>query len=224
MELEGLVARMLGDISKVQAQGSGKKWAEDNAKRLNALEGQVREQTNEAKEYTKNKCMEMDAKLAKLRDELDIHLPRMMADLEARIQNALPSLPATQRLDDVENRIKAIEQINMAAGPAPQAVAADIAENNFTARVNALEIFTKAQADAVSMQQVYLQGLHSSKPEEVQTLAACFAHIDQEIGRIKTKLPQVLDDAKRMVQSTAQEIKNEHGKALSDILGGGGPR
>ena len=91
-------------------------------------------------------------------------------------------------------------------------------------RLSALEKFVKAQADAVSIQQVYLQGLHSSKPEEAQTLAACFGYVEQELGLIKAAMKdpvhkqKMLDEAKRMVQSAAQEIKDECSKALVDAL------
>ena len=41
--------QMADNISKLQAQGSGKKRAEDNGRRLDSLEGQIQIQNNEAK-------------------------------------------------------------------------------------------------------------------------------------------------------------------------------
>jgi len=157
-----MVAQMADAISKLQAQGSGKKRAEDNGRRLDSLESQIQVQNNEAKEYTRTKCMEMDAKL---RQELDHFSSKMIADLSI----------ATQRLNDLEKfveaqaaamskivegmttRINAVEQTVMAAGSATQPAAAnDVTqtESNLTARLNSLEIIVKAHGDAVSMQQV----------------------------------------------------------------------
>ena len=72
-------------------------WAEDNAKRLDALEGQVREQTKEAKRYIDAKCKEMGGRL---RIELDTNIPNFMGDLDGRVAG---------RIQDLEDNLKAWE-------------------------------------------------------------------------------------------------------------------
>ena len=42
-------------IARVSAQETSRKWAEDSAKRLDAIESQVREQTKEANAYARHK-------------------------------------------------------------------------------------------------------------------------------------------------------------------------
>ena len=74
-----------------------RKWAEDNAKRLDALEGQVREQTNEAKRHAEAKCKEIDGKL---RTELDTNIPKFLGELESKVAN---------HVKELEDKLKAWE-------------------------------------------------------------------------------------------------------------------
>ena len=67
--------------ARVWAQEASREWAEDNAKRLDAIEAQVRQQTNEAKEYAFNKCLESDKQL---RLDLDKTIPDMLASSRIR--------------------------------------------------------------------------------------------------------------------------------------------
>ena len=97
------IARLTAHMAKTEAyfektspeHDRTRKWAEDNAKRLDALEGQVREQTNEATHYTEATCKEMDGKL---RIELDTNIPKLMGDLDDRVAG---------RIKDLEDKLKA---------------------------------------------------------------------------------------------------------------------
>ena len=163
---------------QAKALEAQRKWNEENSRRVLAMEGSVQAAAVDSNRYAKSKADE-------LKETLESVIPKAIGDVESKI---------AQRLDDIEKfikaqgdtmskfeihtttRLNAVEQtILMAAGPAPHAVSNDSAVMSLAARLSDLESTVKAQADAVSMQQVYLQGLHSSKPGEVQSLATCFA-------------------------------------------------
>ena len=65
---------------------------------LDALEGQVREQTNEAKRYTEAKRKEMDGRL---RTELGTNILKFMGDLDDRVAGL-----ALRRLDRLDASYK----------------------------------------------------------------------------------------------------------------------
>ena len=68
--IEGMERQRVNDqknlallTARVSAQETSRKLAEDSARRMDAIESQVREQTNEAKEYARHKCLESDKQL-----------------------------------------------------------------------------------------------------------------------------------------------------------------
>ena len=97
LEDQKYIALLAENLSKTEAylartspkHDRTRKWAEDNAKRLDMLEGQVQEQTNEAKRHSEAKCKEMDGKL---RTELDTDIPKFMGDLDDRVAGRIKDL------------------------------------------------------------------------------------------------------------------------------------
>ena len=146
MEHQKYAALLAENLSKTEAylaraspeHDRTRKWAEDNAKRLDALEGQVR--------YTEAKCKEMDGKL---RTELDTNIPKFMGDLGDKVAG---------RIKDLEDKLKAWEG---------------------------------------------------------QTVTGYFMHAGNELDQVKTAMAdpiykqKILDDANKIVQGIAQELRNE---------------
>ena len=117
-KLEGIIkdmeARSLEDRHKLAQLsailGADRKWTSDNAKRIDAIEGQVRDQTNKAMEYARSKCAEVDAQL---RAEIAAGVPGLEAKLttpfgivEARVR-ALEALNVTDRILSLEAKMAA---------------------------------------------------------------------------------------------------------------------
>ena len=75
-------------------QRADRKWFADNAKRIDKLEAQVREQTKEAMECARAKCVDIDGRIrdvdVRLRAELDDNIPKLSSGLEA-IDEGSPS-------------------------------------------------------------------------------------------------------------------------------------
>ena len=71
--------KMLEDVIKAieKQRTDDRKWLIDNARRLDQMEAQVREQTLEAKEYAHDKCKDIDARL---RAELDEKVRKLVAN------------------------------------------------------------------------------------------------------------------------------------------------
>ena len=93
--------------ARVSAQETSRKWAEDNAKRLDTIEGQGRQQTNEAKEYARNKCLESDKQL---RSDLDKTIPDMLAALENKMAERIKILENSTNIEaKMAERIKILE-------------------------------------------------------------------------------------------------------------------
>ena len=69
------------------------KWIQDNARRLDEVEAQVREQTTEAKEYAREKCSDVDGRIHTLnmvlRTELDAKVPKLLTDLKTNITETM---------------------------------------------------------------------------------------------------------------------------------------
>ena len=103
-----LLEKSLEELTaRVSAQETGRKWSEDNAKRLDAIESQVREQTKEAKEYARHKCLESDKQL---RAELDKTIPDMLTALEAKMAERIKIFENSSNLKaKLAERIKILE-------------------------------------------------------------------------------------------------------------------
>ena len=123
----------------------------DNARRLDAPEGQVRTQTNKAKEYTRIKCLELDRLL---RTELHANAPNLVKGHDQKIADSLPGLVQTvekglnQKIADsllgiaqaVETKVRGSLLGTMATLEAKLtgAIAENFAEDEFKERIEAL--------------------------------------------------------------------------------------
>ena len=74
---------------------------QDQAKRIDEIEGQVGEQTKEGTEYARAKCLEFDAKL---RAELDENIPKLLAGFETKVTGSLPGMLAIRSKFDRRRR------------------------------------------------------------------------------------------------------------------------
>ena len=85
------------------------KWVQAQAKRIDEIEGQVREQTKEATEYARAKCTDSDARI---RVDLDENIPKMLASLETKMETRVKELEdkVKERTDGLEQAVKGIDQ------------------------------------------------------------------------------------------------------------------
>ena len=189
-----------------------RKWTVESARRIDAVEAQVREQTREAMEYAREKCNDIDGRLRALdvglRTELDDKVPKLLTILEDKIVNtALRDLTAKSKeySDDI---VKALE--------------AKTAE-----QVKVFEAVLKAHGDQVKQHEAYLQRLHDAKPEDTQTMAGCLKYLDEELNKMKVVMTdpvhkqKMLDEAKRMMQDVAHEIKTDYDGKIGQVAGTG---
>ena len=126
----------MADVTnRMRNHDADRKWTTDNAKRIDAIEGQVRDQTNQAMEYTRSKCLELDRLL---RAELDATIPSLIAAKETKVVSLVGF---------VEARTKALEDsIQKLAGP-PEVDGANPRGHyagKFSERIDALELLVKA--------------------------------------------------------------------------------
>ena len=90
MEVQRLEDRQkLAQLSTTAADN--RKWAANDAKRIDKMEGQVREQAREAMDHARAKSTDVDARL---QAELHENVPKLLAGLETNLINTLPSLMA----------------------------------------------------------------------------------------------------------------------------------
>ena len=95
-----------------------RKWLADNAKHIDKMEWQVREQTKEAIEYLRAKCTDVEARLAATRAQLDAKIRIELAALETKMvspndPSALTALDSKfqKRIDGFNQAIKAHMQL-----------------------------------------------------------------------------------------------------------------
>ena len=62
-----------------------KKWFLNNAQRIDKMEGQVREQTKEAMEYSRAKCATADALVARFRADFHNFASKVSPDLQGEL-------------------------------------------------------------------------------------------------------------------------------------------
>ena len=136
----------------------------------------MREQTLEAKEYARGKCNDIDVRL---RAELDEKIPKLVADslgntrevngpgaasAEAKLLASLAAREA--KLSNIINvRCKMIEKYFEGALTA-QEMKLTSATENFSERIDALELLVKAHQSQTEQHQAYLKSIHDAKPGE----------------------------------------------------------
>ena len=147
-------------IDSMEKQCAGDhKWIENNARRIDQIEAQVREQTREAKDFAHSKCSEVDLRL---RAELEQNIPQMLAALELKLLKPPPS-------PDDQNALAALEA-------------------KFKARVDGLEQAlqgidqtVKVQQQLSEQHQAYLKARVDAKPGEEQTLVSYFKYLEEDV-------------------------------------------
>ena len=189
-----------------------RKWTVESARRIDAMEAQIREQTREAMEYAREKCNDIDGRLRALdvcfRTELDNKVPKLLTAFKDKITNTTLHDLAAKSKEYSDGIVK-------------------ILETKTAEQVKVLEDVLKAHGDQVKQHEAYLQRLHDAKPEDTQTMAGCLKYLDEELNKMKVVMTdpvhkqKMLDEAKRMMQDVAHEIKTDYDGKIGQVTGTG---
>ena len=199
------------------ASGLVHKWASDNAKRVDAIESQVRDQTNQAMEYARSKCTEVDAKL---RAEIAAGVPGLEAKLatpfgtmEARIK-ALEAMNVTDRIMSLEAKMAVYSTSAAKTLEAP----------GLKERIDGFDQTLKAHVSITEQHRAYLSAQFSAKPGEEQTLLAHFRRLEAEILKLGAAPlnPMAAGEVKSMLQDFETHMANKHGDAVTKQMGDSG--
>ena len=174
--------KKLEDVIKAmeKQRADDRKWLLDNARRLDQMEAQVREQTLEAREYARCKCNDIDVRL---RAALDDKIPKLVADslghthevtspgaasAEAKLLVSLAA-HAAKLASITDARCKMTEKY-VEGSLTAQEMKLTSATEKFAERIDAFELLVEAHQSQTEQHQAYLKSMHDAKPGEEQTL------------------------------------------------------
>ena len=177
------------------------KWVQAQAKRIDEIEGQVREQTKEATEYARAKCTESDARI---RADLDENIPKMLASLETKIFAPIPGIVET-RVKELEDKVKE-------------------RTDGLEQAVKGIDQAFKAHMLVTEQHQAYLKAQFDAKPGEEQTLFSHFKYLEAEIGKMSA-IPRhdgsmgqkAADEVKSMLQDLETHVTKKQDDKLSHV-------
>ena len=186
-----VVRRLQAAIDAMDKQRADRKWFADNAKRIDKLEAQVREQTKEAMECARAKCVDIDGRIrdvdVRLRAELDDNIIKLLSGLETKVSGSVPGI--------VDTRVKALEK----------SIEDKIKEciDGLDQTIEGLDQTVRAQQRLSEQHPAYLKARVDAKPGEEQTLVSYFKHLEEDVSKVTSMQAASPDPAH------AQKILNE---------------
>ena len=207
--LTAAIKHLEATIDQLEKQrADDRKWLMDNARRLDQVESQVREQTLEAKAYAREKCSDVDGRIQGLRVELDAKVPKLLIDSETKITETL-----------IEKIREATSSIHL---PGAAALRPD---TKMSDRIQAIEDAMKMQLDEVKKHADFLNYFHNNTPEDAQGLAARLKFIDEELINMKTVMmdpahkQKIMDDTKQVMHDALKEYKADYDSKFGQVAG-----
>ena len=187
-----------------------RKWLVENARRIDGIAAQAREQTNQAMEFARTKCADVDSRIlgvdACIRAELSAGVPGLMKDFDHKMAAELPGLVRTVEARAAESLAGAMSALE---AKMVGAIGDKLAENKFNERIEALDQALKAQ-------QAYLQSAHDAKPGDAQNLLGSFKYLDEELGKVNAAMADpthkhtIIAETIKIARGMADEIKKEY--------------